>query len=610
LLLKTAYRFKTLSLFSELKRRNVIRVAVAYLACAWAAVESMSLIFPLFGVPDWGFRFLIIALALGFLPALIIAWVYEITPAGLIRNASVTRSSARRLDVITIGLVLVASMFFIADRFWFSSTDSGQNIAEGMASSKVQEGESAKPAYPLNSIVVLPFLNMSDDAANEYFSDGISEELLNLLSRIHELRVISRSSSFYFKNKSLDIPTVAKRLNVAHVLEGSVRKSGDRVRISVQLIDTQSDTRLWSETYDRMVDDIFAIQDEISASVVAQLKITLLGEPPTSEEIDSEAYTLYLRARYLGRQYSAEGFKQSNALYRQALSIHPNYAEAWSGLATNYTNQTANGLLSLGDGVNLARLAAEKALEINPGYAPAHANLGWIAYGYDNDMKQAARHYERALELDSTNAYIIRSAATLLNSLNRLDEAILLGEYFTALDPATASGLPTLGSSYLRAGRLDAAIASYKTALQLSPGYIGAHYRIGVALLLKGDDEAAKDAFAREKDAEYQVKGLALALHALDKREESLLKLTELVDRWGHEWPSEVAHVYAYLGDADHAFQWLEQSIKQNEEGFNEQIFQPFYEPIHDDPRWGVLLESMGCSPDQLDAIEFRVTPL
>jgi len=594
-----------MSLYSELRRRNVIRVAIAYLAASLLLVEVADAVFPFFGIPDWGVHLLAITCTLGFLPALIISWNYALTAGGLVRDVPIARSSAKRLDIIIVCLIVGVLAFIVAGHFWLDIKPMERNTT---STAIVDRAAQSQPQYPHNSIAVLPFVNMSDDAANDYFSDGISEELLHLLARVPTLSVISRSSAFSFKGKDFNIRTVAEKLNVAHVLEGSVRKSGNQVRITAQLIDTQSDTHLWSGTYDRRLDDIFVIQDEIAAMVVGQLKLALLGEAPTSEQINFEAYTLYLQARYVGREYSTEGFERSNTLYEQALALDPEYAAAWSGLATNYTNQAANGLLPLEQGMALARSAAGKALAINPSYAPAHANLGWLAYGYNNDLTQAARHYEQALELDPTNTYIIRSAATLLNSLNRLEEAISLGEYFTVRDPATASGYTNLGTSYLRAGRWDEAIASHQTSLRLSPDYIGAHYRIGVALLLKGDTVAALDAFTREVDEEYQVKGMALALHALGRKEAFEAKHAELIDKWGDEWPSEVAHVFAYIGDVDNAFLWLDQAISQKEEGLLEQILDPLYQGLHADPRWGIFLKRLGCSPGQLSAIEFKVT--
>jgi TolB-like protein/Tfp pilus assembly protein PilF len=469
------------------------------------------------------------------------------------------------------------------------------------------DGAAATAVAADQSIAVLPFVNRSSDAEQEYFSDGISEELLNLLAKIPELRVISRSSAFSFKGKDIAIPEIARQLNVAHILEGSVRRSGNMLRITAQLIDARSDTQLWSETWDRPLDDIFTIQDEIAATVVEQLKVTLLGEVPHAQETDPEAYALFLQARYLGRQITAEAFAQSNALYQQALAIDPDYAAAWDGLARNYARQVGNGLLSFEEGSALAREAAEKAFAIDPDSAPAHALLGWITMLFDKDLAQAARHIERALQLAPADLAIIRNAARLLHALGRLDEAIVLEEHAIAQDPVDPIGHANLGTNYLLAGRWDDAIAALETALRLSPGYIGAHYWIGTALLFKGEPEAALAAFARESDEEYRVKGAALASFALGRETEYQARLDELIERWGDQWPSEVAHVYAWTGETDRAFEWLARSAAEEDGAFDPK--HPMLWPLKNDPRWLPLLESLGKSPAQLqlDAIEFEV---
>src|SRR5881398_1121016 len=283
-------------------------------------------------------------------------------------------------------------------------------------------------AIPENSIAVLPFVNMSEDKANEYFSDGISEELLNLLAKIPQLQVTARTSSFAFKGKETGIPEIARTLHVAHVLEGSVRKAGNSVRITAQLIKAGTDTHLWSQTYDRKLDDIFAIQDEIAADVVKQLKVTLLGAAPKARTTDPEAYALYLQAVQLGRPFTAEAFQESDALYRKVLAIDPRYAPAWYGLARNFSHETGQSLLPRKEGFALAREAAVKALAIDPDYAPAHAQLGWIAMYGNNDLADAALHLERALALDPADLRVLTTSVTLLQSLGRLDEALALEE--------------------------------------------------------------------------------------------------------------------------------------------------------------------------------------
>jgi len=604
-----------LSFFNELKRRNVFKVAIAYIVMAWLVMQVADVILNNITAPGWVFQVVLLLLGIGFLLALFFAWAFEMTPEGLKRESEVDRSQSitpqtgRKLNNLIFAVMALAIVYFAYDKFILSGGRDAALVEATTLAVTEQTVMEVAPAESDNSIAVLPFVNMSDDASNEFFSDGISEELLNLLAKIPELRVTSRSSAFAFKGKEIDIPAVAEKLGVAHILEGSVRKAGNKVRITAQLIEARSDTHLWSETYDRQLDDIFAIQDEIAATVVEQLKITLLGAAPKVQKTNPEAYALYLQARHLGRLNSTEGREQSSALYRQALAIDPDYAGAWDGLAINYYRQVGNGLVPLAEGYKMAIEAANKALAIDPDYARAHASLGYIVMGFDNDLLQAAQHLERALQLDPADTDIMRIAASLLQNLGRRDEAIALGEYITVRDPVNPTGHYNLGNAYADAGRWDAAIASYQTALRLSPDFVGIHYLIGMVLLLKGDANAALVEFTREKnDEEYRVKGMALGLYALGRQDEYQAKLAELIEGWGAEWPSEVAHVYAYSGEADAAFEWLDKAIGQNEEGLNEQFVNPLYAPLHDDPRWALFLERVGSSPEKLDAIEFRVT--
>ncbi len=593
-----------MSLYGELKRRNVIRVAVAYLVGACLLLVLAGAAFPYLGIPPWGARLLLIILALGFLPALIVAWSFVMTPQGVIRDTPVTRSSAKRLDLFIIALVIAALSLFVAGHVWFDADPAEQ---KPIVEEPIGKVEQVVAQYPANSIAVLPFVNMSDDAANEYFSDGISEELLNLLARVHELRVISRSSAFSFKGKDLDIPTIAAQLNVAHVLEGSVRRAGERVRITVQLIDARSDTHLWSETFDRKLDDIFAIQDEIASTVVEQLKVTLLGESPTSEEIDPSAYMLYLQARHLGNRGTAGGTEQSIALYQQALAVEPGYAAAWSGLANSYLNLYLHGQLSREESTRLAREASMRALELDADHAPAHAHLSRIELTYDRNLSLAARHLQHALALEPTNPEILHRAIVLAYRLGRMDEAIRIGKYTIDRDPANPESHYYFGFAYLWAGRLDEAIASFRTALMLSPDYTSAHYRTGVALLLKGEPEAALEEMLQEKHAAKQLEGRAIVYHTLGETEKSDAALKDLIERYAFNSAYNIAYVLAYCGENDRAFEWLAKAAELRDSGLTQMAHQPEFDDLHDDPRWLPALEVTGVSPSQLAAIEFNV---
>jgi TolB-like protein len=462
-------------------------------------------------------------------------------------------------------------------------------------------------AIPEKSIAVLPFVDMSAGKDQQYFSDGISEELLNLLAKIPQLQVTARTSSFAFKGKETGIPEIARTLHVAHVLEGSVRKAGNSVRITAQLIKAGTDTHLWSQTYDRKLDDVFAIQDEIAADVVKQLKVTLLSAAPKARTTDPEAYALYLQAVQLGRPFTAEAFQQSDALYRKALAIDPRYVPAWAGLSRNFGNETSQGLLPNKEGFARAREAAVKALAIDPDYAPAHAGLGWIAMYGDNDLASAALHLERALAIDPADLRVLTTSATLLQSLGRLDEALALEEAAVRRDPVNVTTLFNLGYHQRMAGRLDAAIASFRTVLSLSPSNGGAHCQLGVALL-KGDAKGALAEIAQETSEIYKMIGLPMAYQALGRKADSDAALAALIAKYEKDAPYNIASVYAFRGEADQAFKWLDKAVEYGDGGLGEIVTDNLFDKIHADPRWLAFLRKIGKAPEQLAKIEFKVT--
>jgi TolB-like protein/Tfp pilus assembly protein PilF len=602
-----------MSLYHELKRRNVFRVAIAYLALAWLLTEVSGTLFPAFGVPEWGIRFVVIVFVLGFVPALIISWVYELTPEGIkretdvVRDASITHLTARRLDVFTIGLIVVAFAFIVADRLWLSPGIEQQITTPAEVVTDTAQTSEPEHQYPLNSIAVLPFVNMSDDPGNEYFSDGISEELLNLLAKIPELRVISRSSAFYFKDKNAKLTDVARELNVAHVLEGSVRKAGNQVRITAQLIEARSDTHLWSETYDRTLDDIFAIQDEIAAAVVDVLKLTLLGATPQAEPTDPEAYALYLQAVHVGAQSSAEDLEQSNGMLKKVLATAPNYARAWRFLARNYAAQAARGLLPRDQGNDLAREAITQALAIDPNLAEAHSWFGMFVAEHDNDLVAAAQHIRHGLLLEPNNLIVLAHSSGFLQTLGYLEETIAIQEYHVAHDPLNPSARGSLGWNYLYAGRPDEAIATARTLQMLSPGSVWAHSLQGHALLRKGENEAALKAIQQEPDELSRLASLVMAYHALGQAVESDAALTELIGKYEQSWPYFIAAVLAYRGEADRAFAWLDKAVAHGDPALSIIAGGTWFSNLYEDPRWLPFLESIGRSPAQLAAIEFEV---
>ncbi len=589
--------------FAELKRRRVFRVMALYGAASFAVLEAADILVPMMGLPEAVTRGVALLLLLGFPLAIVLEWAFELTPEGVRRTTEAAPGELTQIIATpaskrwTSGLLALAGMTALLAGAWYVGRQSISGVA-------VQATGVSSP-----SIAVLPFVNMSSDPEQEYFSDGISEELLNLLATIPELRVASRTSAFSFKGQDLEIPEIARRLNVAHVLEGSVRKAGTEVRITAQLVDAQTDTNLWSQTWDRTLEDIFAVQDEIAVEVVARLEVTLLGAAPKAEATDPEAYALFLQGRQLGRQRTAEGLQRSVEVLEQAIAIEPDYVQAWGELARQYTTQVGSGLRPIDEGHGLAREAANHALAIDPEYAPAIAHLGLVAMAHDGDLVTAARHYQRALSLSPTDTEIMADAATLLQSLGRLEEAIALKEYAVARDPVNPRGHHNMGNAYRWAGRWDDAIASYRAALALSPGYIGAQTGIGQALLGKGESGAALEAILLESSRPWQLIGLAMAYHMLNQRAESDAALAELTEAWERDAAYNIAYVLAYREEADHAFEWLNKAVEYNDPGLSEIVVETAFARIHGDPRWLTFLGNIGKSPEQLAGIEFQATP-
>jgi len=588
------------SLFAELQRRNVIRAGLLYIGAIWALAQGVSQIGPAFGMPDWATRWFVTAGVIGLPFWLAFAWFFELTPEGLkleskvAPDASITPQTGRRMDFLIIGVLGLAVVLLITDRL----------VHRG--------GSTAAPAAtatPDKSIAVLPFANLSSDKEQEYFSDGIAEDLLNLLAKVQVMHVAARTSSFYFKNKNVPIAEIASALHVANVLEGSVRKSGEQVRISAQLVRAADGYQIWSQTWDRKLDDVFTIQDEIAAAVVSQLRIKLLGEAPVAQPVDPRAYPLILQAEALSGQQTGASRKRAVEVFQQALAISPDEARAWAGLARVYFNQAIYEERSGSEGALLARQAADKALAIDSGNVLATAILGRVAAELEQDPAAAARYYQRALERDAGDMALINAAGVLLLYSTRYEEARRLFEYRVAHDPANATAWNNLGYVQYAARQWDASIDSWRTTLRLSPGYSGAHNAISDCLLLGRHDAAAalKEAEA-EPDEAQRLQAEATALHSLGRAQESDAALQALIDKYGQGAPASVAQVYAWRGQADLTFQWLDRAAAAHDPSAPAVLSELMFDSLHGDPRWLPFLRKIGYAPEQLAKIEFKVS--
>jgi len=459
---------------------------------------------------------------------------------------------------------------------------------------------------PDDSIAVLPFEDLSPQGNQDYFAEGLAEELITLLTRVPALRVAARNSAFSFRGGNLAVEQIAERLKVAHVLTGSVQRSGNQVRVTAQLVDARAGYQLWSDVYDRTLDDIFAIQDDIAGQVMEQLRLQLLGGELSVRETDPRAYTLYLQARHVGRQHTREGLERAAELYRQALAIDDQYLPAWNELAGVYFNLTGIAEIPRDEGFRLAREAAFKALAVDPAYAPAYDRLGWLAMYQDNDLRAAAEHYRRALELEPGNDAILSNAAVLAVALGRLDDAIALLRAGALRDPVSAVAHANLANAYLLARRYPEAERSIRSALMLSPQYAGAHYRLARVLLAQGDLEGARQALAAEPLEAGQWLGQALIHNAEGRIATSDAALARLERRFGNRAAGNLAQVYAHRGDIERAFEWLEEEYAANGAGgFLEFRWDPLLDPLRGDPRWAALLERMGFGEAELGDVPF-----
>lgn len=587
-------------LLAELKRRHVFRVFAVYCAVAFLLLQIMDLVVPALLLPDWTYRLVAFILALGLPIVLITAWAFEITPDGVKRTepaeetSAATGSAARGYRLV--GTTTLVVLVLVFGGWWLERQRESR-----------QEGTSVEDG-PV-SVAVLPFVNMSSDAEQEYFSDGVSEELLNLLARLGTLRVTARTSSFAFKGQGLTAEQLGDTLRVRYLVEGSVRKDGDLVRVTAQLIETENGSHLWSETWTRRLADIFAVQDEIAADVADQLQVTLLGGAPAVEETDAVAYGLVLRARHLADQNTLASIEAAEALYEEALAIDPEYATGWSGLAGIYIRAAylANQP-SFEPSFARAVRAAERALEIDPAHAPALGVLGGIAEAR-GDLAGAARYYEQALALDPDDATIYR-AARLLASLGRLGEAVELREYLVARDPVGHAAHAGLGRMYLVVGRTAEAVAELRMAATLNPEAAGLWSGFGEALLYDGKADEALVAVQREPSEIWRLIGLSEVHHALGRAQESDEALRTLMERHEHGWAFNIAYVLAYRGQVDRAFEWLDRAVAYGDPGLAEVFQRPQLANLQDDPRWPAFLARIGKSPDELAAIEFRVATL
>jgi len=497
-----------MNFFDELKRRNVFRVGFAYAVVGWLVAQVADLALENFGAPDWVMKTLLFLMLIGFLAALFIAWAYELTPEGIKRaedvdpNQSITQHTGRKLDRLVIVVLLLAVSLLLFDRFRdIPQASSEAPIAKSVEQAPTQEviattnenedGREASPVSDEPSVAVLPFVNMSSDPEQEYFSDGISEEILNVLTRIPNLKVAARTSSFQFKGKNLDIADIGKQLQVNHLLEGSVRKSGNTLRITAQLVKTDTGFHLWSETFDRNLKDVFAIQDEIAAAIAVELRALLSGEIDTSSKpVNMQAYELYLKGRSLiSRRKPDDLFEGINTL-NSALEIEPAYAPAMATLAKAYVVLPwFSNRLETADAREQARSWAEKALQIDAENVEALAVLAIVYNELDIDPVGAIDLLQRAIKLNPGSVIANNFLGDVYMRVGDIDSAMKYELRAAELDPLGPVQLTDLASIHLLKGEYNRVVSLTNRALTLDPTFIHAYQYLSYAYYFLGDAE-------------------------------------------------------------------------------------------------------------------------
>lgn len=573
-----------MNFFSELKRRKVFKIGAAYLVVAWLAVQAASIGFPAFDAPPWALRIFILIVLLGFPIALVMAWVLDMTPEGVRVETSV--SGGKRLFVAATLLVVLALGWYFYGQPSFRRGD-----LTTLASTAQK------------SIAVLPFANMSADKNDEYLSDGVSEELITALSKITGLNVKARTSSFAFKGKNEDIQKIAQLLHVSHLLEGSVAKAGNKLRITAQLIQASDGNHLWSDTYDREMQDIFAVRSEVAEKVANVLKVRLLGEE--KKQIDKkptenlEAYNLYRQGRYYSDKLSEESMQKAIPFFQQAIEKDPRFALAYAGIADNYVI-AADTYISPREAFSKAKEAAIKAIELDDSLAEAHASLGFVHYHYDWDWAAADKECRRAIELNPQSAPSYMIYTHYLAGMGRFDEATKFGARGLELDPLSVSMHVFLGWSSLFAGRMDDAIAELSKAVELDPSNGWVRMFLGRAYLFKGMPQRAieemETAERGSSNDSYALGFLGYAYAATGRRAEALKILERMDEMEKRRYVSRFAHVFIYagLGDKDKAFEWLEKAYQERSDSLAWFRFDPESKGLQSDPRFAALMRKVG----------------
>jgi len=582
---------------SELKRRRVIRTLIGWGIFSFAVLQVVEPVLHAYHLPDGLLTVVVTVLAAGFPAAVVLAWVFDITARGIVRTgpppgAGGLAPSGPRLAMLLLGLGLLAAAPGLA--YFHLRPGAGGRPAEGTG-----------PATAAPSIAVLPFVNLSSDKEQEYFSDGIAEEILNALAQVDGLRVVGRTSSFAFKGKSEDLAGIAQKLHATSILEGSVRKDGNRVRITAQLINAADGYHLWSQTFDRELTGTFAVQDEIAEAVVEALKVKLLpGVRPTAGEghsTNAEAFNHFLLGREFRRRGTAKQvYERARVELESALRIDPAYAPAWAELAHVLFSlaDDAGGAAAVTDAKHRARAAVERAVALDPTLPDALVERARMRETEEWDWNGARADAGRALALAPGYARAKRRYGWLLAQTGRPVDGVPYLTKAIELDPLDSANWITLGNMYLSSGRTAEARAAFERALELAPESTYSPFLLGLTYLVSGEPAPALALFEKNKGSTWRLTGVAIARHDLGQGLESEKALQELVTTEADSSAYQIAQVHAWRGEKDVAFAWLDRAYAQRDAGLAELRVDPLLRRIRDDPRYAALLRKVNLPAD------------
>jgi TolB-like protein/tetratricopeptide (TPR) repeat protein len=587
----------------RLKQRKLVQWALAYVAAAFALLQGIDIVAQRFGWPEQTMRFVIIALSVGLFVTLVLAWYHGERGAQRVTGA----------ELLILALLLAIG----GGLLWrFVSIARGPTEQSGAARTSAE----SKSEINAKSVAVLAFANLSDDKGSEYFSDGISEELLTVLQKIPGLHVAARTSAFSFKGKNATAQEIGQKLGVAHLVEGSVRKAGDVVRIAARLTQANTGEEQWSENYTRNLKDVFAVQSELAQTIVEQLRGQLTGgaaNPTTKAEIQAEvraaekggtknveAHESYLQGRFFLNRHSEKETDQARAAFERAVELDPKFALAWAGLAQTHVwdcnYATEGGQKGFNNHLAAARDAVERAFALEPNLPDALFPRAMIETNFDYNWKGAAETLREALALAPQDPALLMEAGNLANARGENKQALDLFRRAVASDPVNAQARGFFAGGLSVLGRQEEARVEYARVIELNPSAPNSHAGVGLAYLLEGKFEEA--AVAAQKDAADWARLLILSCARWGQKRvaESDAALAELIAIASETGAYQIAEVYGYRNDKDHAFEWLERARRQRDAGLPGLRADTLLPNLHDDPRWDAFLRTMGLADDQL----------